>query len=61
MAWACFEGRLIQRRPAREIATQMGITANCVFVHASRVLDKVRHRCDDIKGEPFNESGDDPS
>jgi RNA polymerase sigma-70 factor (ECF subfamily) len=60
-AWACFEGRLIQRRPAAEIAAELGITANCVFVHASRVLKEVRRRCAEIEGEPGDDLDDDLS
>ncbi len=54
-AWACFEGRLVHRRPAAEIAAELGTTENCVYVHASRVLQEVRRRCTQIEGE----SGDD--
>jgi RNA polymerase sigma-70 factor (ECF subfamily) len=50
-AWACFEGRLVHRRPAAEIAAKLGITANAVFVYASRVLQEVRRRCAEIEGE----------
>jgi RNA polymerase sigma-70 factor (ECF subfamily) len=41
-AWACFDGRLVQRRPAAEIAAELGITENNVYVHSSRVLQDVR-------------------
>ena len=51
MAWACFEGRLVHRRPAAEIAAGRGITANAVYVYASRVLQEVRRRCAEIEGE----------
>jgi RNA polymerase sigma-70 factor (ECF subfamily) len=61
MAWACFEGRLVHRRPAAEIAAELGTTANCVFVHASRVLQEVRRRCAEIEGEPGDDLDDDPS
>jgi RNA polymerase sigma factor (sigma-70 family) len=50
-AWACFEGRLIHRRPAAEIAADLRTTANTVYVHASRVLQEVRRRCDEIEEE----------
>jgi RNA polymerase sigma-70 factor (ECF subfamily) len=60
-AWACFEGRLIQRRAAAEIAAELGITSNCVFVHASRVLKEVRRRCAEIEGEPGDDLDDDVS
>lgn len=52
MAWACFEARLVHRRPAAEIAEELGITANSVYVYASRVLQEVRRRCAEIEGEP---------
>jgi RNA polymerase sigma factor (sigma-70 family) len=50
-AWACFEGRLVHRRPAAELAPRLGITANAVYVYASRVLQEVRRRCAEIEGE----------
>ena len=50
-AWACFEARLVHRRPAAEIAAKLGITANAVYVYASRVLQEVRRRCAEIEGE----------
>jgi RNA polymerase sigma-70 factor (ECF subfamily) len=40
--WTCFEMRLLQGRPAAEIAKQLGIPANSVYVYASRVLATVR-------------------
>ncbi len=49
--WACFEARLVQRRPAAEIAAKLGISANAVYVYASRVLQEVRRRCAEIEGE----------
>jgi RNA polymerase sigma factor (sigma-70 family) len=51
-AWACFEARLVHRRPAAEIAARRGISANAVYVYASRVLQEVRRRCAEIEGEP---------
>jgi RNA polymerase sigma-70 factor (ECF subfamily) len=50
-AWACFEGRLIHRRPAADLANELGLTVNLVYVHASRVLQKVRRHCAAIEGE----------
>jgi len=50
-AWACFEGRLVHRRPAAEIAAELGIKPNAVYVYASRVLQDVRRRCAEIEGE----------
>jgi RNA polymerase sigma-70 factor, ECF subfamily len=51
MGWACFEGRLVHRRPAAEIAAEVGNSANAVYVYASRVLKEVRRRCAEIEGE----------
>jgi RNA polymerase sigma-70 factor, ECF subfamily len=50
-AWACFEARLVHRRPAAEAAAKLGISANAVYVYASRVLQDVRRRCAEIEGE----------
>ncbi len=50
-AWACFEQRLLRGRPAAEIAAELGITANVVYVYASRVLKEVRRRCAEIEEE----------
>jgi RNA polymerase sigma-70 factor (ECF subfamily) len=50
-AWACFEGRLVHRRRAAEIAAELEITASAVYVYASRVLQDVRRRCAEIEGE----------
>jgi RNA polymerase sigma-70 factor (ECF subfamily) len=51
MAWACFEGRLVQGRPAAEIAARLGIKPQSVYVYASRGLGEVRRRCAEIEGE----------
>jgi RNA polymerase sigma-70 factor (ECF subfamily) len=40
--WTCFAMRLLQGRPAAEIAKELGIPANSVYVYASRVLATVR-------------------
>ena len=50
-AWACFEGRLVHRRSAAEIAARLNIPPNAVYVYASRVLQDVRRRCAEIEGE----------
>ncbi len=56
-AWACFEGRLVQRRPAAEVAAELGISSNTVYVCASRVLQDVRSRCAEIEGEQDDVGG----
>jgi RNA polymerase sigma factor (sigma-70 family) len=50
-AWACFEGRLMRRRPAAEVAAELGITTNTVYVCTSRVLKDLRRLCAEIEGE----------
>jgi hypothetical protein len=44
-SWACFEWRLFGDWLAAVITTQLGITANAVFVYASRVLKAVWTEC----------------
>ena len=56
--WACFEQRLLRGRPAGEVAAARGITANVVYVYASRVLKEVRRLCAELEGEP--DDGPDP-
>jgi RNA polymerase sigma factor (sigma-70 family) len=46
--WACFEQRLLKDRPAAEIARELGVDPNVVFVRASRVLKQVREVCDEF-------------
>jgi RNA polymerase sigma-70 factor (ECF subfamily) len=43
--WACFEGRVLRARPAIELAAELGVSQNSVYVNASRVLAQVRKRC----------------
>jgi RNA polymerase sigma-70 factor (ECF subfamily) len=40
--WTCFQMRLLQGCPAAEVARELGIPANSVYVYASRVLATVR-------------------
>jgi RNA polymerase sigma-70 factor (ECF subfamily) len=46
--WACFQGRLLQDRPAAEIAAELKIELNAVYVNASRVMKQVREVCDEF-------------
>jgi RNA polymerase sigma-70 factor (ECF subfamily) len=50
-SWTCFERRLLQRRSAAEVAVELGIKANVVYVYASRVLKEVRRGCAEIEEE----------
>jgi RNA polymerase sigma-70 factor (ECF subfamily) len=49
--WQCFEQYILRGRPGVEVAREVGLPANSVYVHASRVLDKVRARCADYAEE----------
>jgi RNA polymerase sigma-70 factor (ECF subfamily) len=44
-AWACFEGRILADRPAAQIAAELGVSTNVVYVNASRLLARVREEC----------------
>jgi RNA polymerase sigma-70 factor (ECF subfamily) len=52
VTWACFEGRILAARPAAEIAAETGLSVNAVYVNASRVLARVRERCQTFR-EPI--------
>jgi RNA polymerase sigma factor (sigma-70 family) len=58
-SWACFEQRLLRDRPAAAIAAELGMTANAVFVYASRVLKAVRAECAALAEELGDELGHD--
>jgi RNA polymerase sigma-70 factor (ECF subfamily) len=60
--WSCFVGRLLDDRPAEEIARELGLKdPNVVYVRASRVLKRVREFCDEL-GEDVSDGFDsDPS
>jgi RNA polymerase sigma-70 factor, ECF subfamily len=44
-AWTCFQARLLQNRPADEIAAELLIDRNVVYVSSSRVMKRVRDAC----------------
>jgi RNA polymerase sigma-70 factor (ECF subfamily) len=60
-AWKCFEARVVHSRPAAEIAAELGITANNVYVHCFRVVNGIRHLCAEIEGEQGDGCDLDPS
>jgi RNA polymerase sigma-70 factor (ECF subfamily) len=43
--WACFEGQAPHGRPADELATELGVSRNAVYVNTSRVRARVREQC----------------
>ena len=48
-AWTCFERHVIERRAAKQVGLELGLSANAVYVNASRVLDRVRTLCIDAE------------
>jgi RNA polymerase sigma factor (sigma-70 family) len=45
-SWICFEQRLLRNRSGSEIARDLGISPNEVYVNACRVMKRVRSFCD---------------
>jgi RNA polymerase sigma-70 factor (ECF subfamily) len=45
VTWACFAGRILEDRPAAEIAAETGVSVNAVYINASRLLTRVREEC----------------
>jgi RNA polymerase sigma-70 factor (ECF subfamily) len=56
--WRCFEQRMLRNRPASTIAAEVGISANTVFIYASRVLKAIRKECaalaEELEDEPID-------
>ncbi|MBX3443356.1 MAG: sigma-70 family RNA polymerase sigma factor [Planctomyces sp.] len=48
-SWRCFEQHLLRGRPARDVASELGVTANSVYVNASRMLVRLRRS---LRSEP---------
>jgi RNA polymerase sigma-70 factor (ECF subfamily) len=49
--WTCFEQHILLGRPSAEVAAELGMTANAVYVNASRMLARVREQCADYMEE----------
>ena len=47
-AWTCFQQRLLRNRPAAEIAAELKITPDAVYVNACRVMKQVREVCEEF-------------
>jgi RNA polymerase sigma-70 factor (ECF subfamily) len=43
--WTCFEQHVLHGRRGADVAAELGMTANAIFVNASRVLARVREQC----------------
>ena len=48
LTWNCFSQHLLQGRGAREVADELQVSSNAVYVNASRVLEKIRLRCGEL-------------
>jgi RNA polymerase sigma-70 factor (ECF subfamily) len=44
-AWACYEKHVLQGKPAADVGRELGMTANNVYVTASRIQKRVRTIC----------------
>lgn len=55
VAWNCFERHVLDRQPARDVALQLGVSDNAVYVNSSRVLDRVRSCCNKIAKAPYDD------
>ena len=58
-AWTCFEQRILRDRPGAQIAVELDLEPSTVFVHACRVLKRVRAICqefDEDTGDDFDSS-----
>jgi RNA polymerase sigma factor (sigma-70 family) len=47
-SWACFEHRLLKKRPAAEIAADVKIEPDAVYVYVSRVMKLVGDVCEEF-------------
>ncbi len=58
VVWSCFEQRIFKNRPGAEIAAELGVSTNAVFVYTCRVLKKIRTICDEY-GEDLSHASND--
>jgi RNA polymerase sigma factor (sigma-70 family) len=52
VTWACFEGKILNGRPAAEVAAATGVSTNAVYLNASRVMARIRDELPAFE-EPF--------
>lgn len=45
LTWRCFEQHLMLGHKAEDVAMQLGLTTNAVYINSSRVLSRVREFC----------------
>lgn len=53
--WDCFERHVLHRIPAVDVGTELGRTANSVYVNSNRVMVKLRALCAEYMEELGNE------
>ncbi len=51
--WRCFEGQIMNGRPAAQVAAELGIKKDLVYQNSKRVLDLVRALCLERFDEEF--------
>jgi RNA polymerase sigma-70 factor, ECF subfamily len=49
--WTCFEEHTLKHRTAEDIAAELGMTVNAVYVNAFRTIKRIRERCQDYEEE----------
>ena len=59
--WKCFEKRLLRDQPGAEIAEELDLEPNVVYVNAHRVLQRVRAVCDEFDEDLTNDDDSDLS
>jgi RNA polymerase sigma-70 factor (ECF subfamily) len=50
--WRAFRGHVIEGRPAEEVARELNLSANAVFIAKSRVMHRLREEARDLVDEP---------
>ena len=53
--WCCFEQHLLNGRTATDVGNELSLNANAVYVNVSRVLSRVRTKCEDYDEELVDE------
>ena len=49
--WNCFWEHLINSRPAKEVAEELGMGVSAVYVNAHRIRNKIKEKCADYEIE----------
>ncbi|MCA9081915.1 MAG: sigma-70 family RNA polymerase sigma factor [Planctomycetaceae bacterium] len=51
LTWNCFERHVLEMSPAQDVAEELGVSVNAVYVNSSRTLARVRTRCAEYGGD----------